>query len=634
MRFPFNSLMRMAQKVIIFCAIFIVINSIINGVALAADRDVIVGFNKPVGPSEKALVQSHGGLVKKSFHLIPAIAARIPENNITKMKKDSRVVYVEDDKIFEVADEYTNSWGIRYIGSDMVHSQGIVGTGVKVAVLDTGIDYNHEDLNDNYKGGTGFVQDPNGNVNPSNFDDSYNSHGTHVAGIIAAENNGVGVIGVAPNAGIYALKVLDGTGSGQASWIIAGIQWAVDNNMNIATMSIQLRECTADCPPGYNEGLQSMHDAVDKAYNSGLLLVAAGGNTYGGPVRYPAAYNSVIAVTAINDTYQKASFSPIGPEIELAAPGVAIYSTVNGGYGYLSGTSMAAPHVTGVAALIMSTNFQDINGDGIKNNSDVRIILQNTARDIGDQGKDNIYGYGIVDASMAILGISAYRPADLSIVKDDGVSTVVAGEGPIYRYTITVKNNGPWDAFDVKVSDTWPSGFIRGIITTSGNCNAVGINFVCDIGKLTAGGVLTITVDYSVPLSTFEVSQRSYTNKVDVISHITPDSDISNNSAVDTNIVNKAKMMLVRTKGSPNDDLKRINLSQGNYSINIHSNNLSEVDMKIYENGILRKDLSSEYKFNKTKDINFELNVGNTLEAVFIPYGSKGSTGYVTIGIL
>lgn len=489
MRVPFHNIMRMAQ----ICAIFIMMCVIIIGV-VAAEKNVIIGFNKPVGPSEKALIQSHGGVVKKSFHLIPAIVAKVPENNITKMKKDGRVTYIEEEKVYRPTDEYSSSLGVQYIGSQSVHNRGIYGDGVKIAVLDTGIDYNHPDLVENYKGGVSFVDYT---IDP--FDDS--GHGTHVAGIIAAKNNGVGTVGVAPNSNIYAVKVLHPAG-GVTSWIISGIEWAVNNNMDIATMSL-------NCFPGPFITCDdiALQNAIDNAYNSGLLLIGSGGNTNGGDVLYPAAYGSVIAVTATDQNDYKAGFSPIGSKIELAALGVNILSTVptgscimcdSSGYKYLSGTSMAAPHVTGVAALIISNGFGDINGDGAVDNKDVRVILQNTARDIGTPGKDNVYGYGMVDASMSILG--------------------------------------------------FPN-----------------------------------------------------------------------------------KLVLVRTKGSPSNDLKRVNLSQGNYSLTIHSDNLSEIEMKVYDNGTLRKDISSVYKFNKSKDVNVELIVKNKFEVVFIPYDSKGSTGYVTI---
>jgi subtilisin family serine protease len=214
----------------------------------------------------------------------------------------------------------------------------------------------------------------------------------------------------APGASIYAIKVLDGGGFGTASTVLSGIEWAVNNNMTIISMSLQ--------SPDNNT---AVFDAVNVAYNSGILLVAAGGNTGGGPVSYPAAYDSVIAVTAIDQNDQIASFSPNDTKIELAAPGVNINSTkclsgqlpntcLKEGYGILSGTSMAAPHVTGVAALIMSINFPDVNGDGKRDNQDVRLILQNTARHVGTPGRNSLYGFGVVDAQNATLGIPTSTP--------------------------------------------------------------------------------------------------------------------------------------------------------------------------------------------------------------------------------
>lgn len=506
MRFPFHNIMRMVQKVIIFCTIFIMINGIINGVALTADRDVIIGFKKPVGPSEEALIHSHGGIAKKSFHLIPAIAARLSEDKIEELKKDPRIAYIEKERIYKAADEYSNSWGVQHIGTQTVHNQSIYGDGVKIAVLDTGIDYNHPDLATNYKGGYDFVYNDSDPID-------YNGHGTHVSGIIAAKNNGIGVIGVAPNSSIYAVSVLSPSGDGLTSWIISGIEWAVENNMTIATMSFT-------CNPSYYQcDDPALHAAIDNAYNSGLLLVAAGGNTNGGEVRYPAAYGSVIAVTATDQNDKNTSFDPIGSKIELAAPGVNILSTVPtglcalcnpSGYRYLSGTSMATPHVAGVAALIYQSNRTDVNGDGIFNNTDVRLILQRSARDLGGPGKDNIYGFGLVDAQKAVLGIEYVPP---------------------------------------------------------------------------------------------EESKEPF-------------------------VIN---LTLVRTKGPEIDDAKNISTYQGNYSVKIKNVNLTKVYMVIYENGTIRKDLSSYFKFNKFQEIDKNIYVNNTFNIVFIPYGDKGTIGYVTI---
>ena len=164
-----------------------------------------------------------------------------------------------------------------------------------MAILDTGIDYTHEDLDGNYRGGYDFVF---GDDDP--FDDSRNSHGTHVAGIIAAEKNGIGVVGVAPEAEIYAVKVLDGAGFGTEDWIIAGIEWAVSNGVDVINMSLT------------GPDRQGLREACEQARNAGILLVAAGGNSLagGGPVKYPAAYNSVIAVTGTDALDLPGYFAP------------------------------------------------------------------------------------------------------------------------------------------------------------------------------------------------------------------------------------------------------------------------------------------------------------------------------------
>ncbi|MEA1907783.1 MAG: S8 family serine peptidase [Euryarchaeota archaeon] len=321
-----------------------IISILLSGTAYPEEpqRDVIIGFHQTPETSGKVSIQCESGvIVKHEYRLIPAVSARLSEQAICRMRKDPGVAYIVDDVILTIAtDEYVNSSGVGCINNKMVHNSGIDGTGVKVAVVDTGIDYTHEDLDSNYKGGYDFVfsdSDP--------FDDSYNSHGTHVAGIIAAERNGIGVVGVAPNASIYAIKVLDGSGYGITSWVIAGIEWAVENDMDVVVMS-----------SGTEEDSQPLRDACRNAYDSGMILVAAAGNTHGGNVTYPARYDSVIAVTATNLNGSPASFSPIGPEIELAAPGVDILSTIRGDdYGYLSGTSQAAPQVAGTAALIISS---------------------------------------------------------------------------------------------------------------------------------------------------------------------------------------------------------------------------------------------------------------------------------------
>jgi len=360
--------------------------------ASVSERAVIIGFNKKPGAAERRLLRGHKGRMRHAFRLINAFAANLPEQEIARLRANPRIKYVVEDAVVSAVEpelaeaEYGDSWGVLHIGCQLVHDQGITGQGVKIAVLDTGIDYTHPQLSPNFRGGYDFVfadDDP--------YDDSWNSHGTHVAGIIAAAADGGGVVGGAPDASLYAVKVLDGGGFGLLSWVVAGIEWAVASGMDIANISI----AGPDSPV--------LRDACDAAYNAGLLLVAAGGNTRSGDVLYPAAYASVIAVSASDQSDLPAWFSPMAAEVELMAPGVEIASTAaDGEYALMSGTSQAAPHVTAVAALMMSGQQVDVNRDGLLSNLDIRLRLQQTALDLGDEGRDELYGFGLVDAAAIV----------------------------------------------------------------------------------------------------------------------------------------------------------------------------------------------------------------------------------------
>jgi subtilisin family serine protease len=272
-------------------------------------------------------------------------------------------------------------WNITNVTATQVWPTGNKGTGVKVAILDTGIDYRHPDLAPNYAGGYNFIARNN---NP--LDD--HGHGTHVAGIIAAAADGAGVEGVAPAARLYACKVLNSSGSGSYSNIIAALQWCVDNKMQIASMSL-----------GATTNSKALHDACTAAYQAGVLLVAAAGNS-GAPggftntVEYPAVFGAVMAIAAVDSANVRPWWSSSGPKVELAAPGVNISSDkLGGGLVTMSGTSMACPHVSGVAALVY--------GSGVSKAPWVRQRLVATATDLGAAGRDPLYGWGLVNAQKA-----------------------------------------------------------------------------------------------------------------------------------------------------------------------------------------------------------------------------------------
>src|SRR5581483_2076963 len=257
------------------------------------------------------------------------------------------------------------------------------GDGIKVAVLDSGVDYNHPDLAANYAGGYNFVSS---NADP--LDDA--GHGTFVSGIIAANDDGNGIVGVAPDSKLYALKVLDSNGIGYVGDIIAALQWCVDHNIDIISMSFGLQ---SDSP--------ALHDAIANAYSHGIVLVAAAGNVPG-TIDYPAAYSEVIAVGATDSNDVRAPFSATGSSLELVAPGVRVVSTypfsLGGPYHTDDGTSDSAPHVAGVAALIKGTDERlwhpaITNGDSVWTSDEIRKVLDATAVDLGSSGKDPEYGY-------------------------------------------------------------------------------------------------------------------------------------------------------------------------------------------------------------------------------------------------
>ena len=357
---------------------------------------VLVRFHAQPNQVDAERISLQGGVVTRQFQVVPAFAARVPAAALAGLRAAPGVAAVELD-LEVAAHDYANVWGTVRVGAPEVHNgawvgsgeqpQPIDGRGVRVAVLDSGVDYNHPDLVHAYRGGYDFVNNDN-----DPWDD--HSHGTHVAGTIAAGINGFAAAGGAPGVDLYALKVLNSSGSGSYSAIISAIDWSINNNMQVLNLSLG-----SSTDPG-----TTVRQAFDRASAAGLVVVASAGNAGSGSdtVGYPAKYESVIAVASTTSTDARSSFSSTGPAVELAAPGSSIYSTVpGGGYATYNGTSMAAPHIAGVAALLLEAGVVDFNGDG-RVNDDLRIIMQSTATDLGSAGRDNSFGYGLANAPLAV----------------------------------------------------------------------------------------------------------------------------------------------------------------------------------------------------------------------------------------
>lgn len=303
---------------------------------------------------------------------------KIDKFKITKIKgevgdiedliEDDEIEFLELEQNVEVLEENI-PLNIKKVKANSVWSISN-GSGVKVAILDTGIGP-HNDLT--IADGVSFVD--------NNYFDS-NGHGTSIAGVIAALLNDEGLVGTAPDVSLYSVKIMQSS-TGDLSNAISGIEWVIENNMSIVSMSF-----------GFNSYSQIFKEVLQEAYNNNILLVAASGNEGTDNILYPAKYDTVIAVGAIDENNNLASFSSYGFEQELVAPGVEINSTslVNS-YGVSSGTSLAAPHVAGVAALIKSFNKS-------LTNEQIKAKLRNDALDLGIAGKDNLFGYGLVQINL------------------------------------------------------------------------------------------------------------------------------------------------------------------------------------------------------------------------------------------
>jgi subtilisin family serine protease len=518
-----NSYNATILKTVWFFIVFFALSSTLQ-TAKAQEDDYIIVYKSH--SQKQKMLKRQTFKPSRNFEIIPAVSARLNADQIKQLRKDPDIAYIEPDyKVYALGstDSVTDSssdikalssqtipYGINMVNAPAVWPK-TKGAGVRVAVLDTGISMYHPDR--------GNVVDSNTFVQGETVED-FDGHGTHTSGTVAAVDNDIGVIGVAPQAEFLIGKVLDNTGNGQISWLISGIEWAVDNNAKVISMSLGTYDYSA-----------ALETACNNAFAAGTLLVAAAGNENTSDPIYPAALGSVISVMAVDQNKNKASFSDYGPTVDIAAPGVSVYSTIapidssnstgatadavwnatshsanpligtavgtaagticncglatgedvnntcpdsvagniahirrgittfaakvahaqakgaigviisnnvggnfegtlNDGsplivasitkadgnelqilaesgitgtvsvdaplYAYNSGTSMACPHVSGVAALVFAVDSYSTTP------SEVRDILFSSAEDLGDPGRDDIFGYGLVDVNAAI----------------------------------------------------------------------------------------------------------------------------------------------------------------------------------------------------------------------------------------
>jgi thermitase len=353
--------------------------------AHAADIDrVIIKFHPTVPMNTRdAALQEIPVIKKEALRLKDTIVIHVPKGQADalakKLAKNPNIQYAEQDAKAQAVDipndpDYSNQWGLQKILAPNAWNVTHGSASTLIAIDDTGIDGTHPDLSGKIVARANFTTDP---------DEDNNGHGSHVAGIAAAEtNNGIGVAGTAYNTKLLSVKVLDSTGSGYYSWIANGITWSADNGAKVINLSL-----------GGSTTSQTLQNAVNYAVGKGVVVVAAAGNNGNSAAFYPAHYSNVVSVAATDSNDHKASWSNYGSNVTIAAPGVNIFSAYQGGYAYLSGTSMATPFVSGVTGLIWSQN-------PTWSESQVVSKLENSADKISGTG--TYWKYGRLDACNAV----------------------------------------------------------------------------------------------------------------------------------------------------------------------------------------------------------------------------------------
>ena len=328
--------------------------------------------------SAKSEVRKAGGAIKKELKKHKMVAATMSKSALNKLRKNPNVESIEVD-VRRKPMAQTTPYGYTMVQANQFAQSDT--TARKVCIIDTGYNLGHPDLPGTNDGVTGQAN----NSAVGNWYNDGNGHGTHVAGTIAAYDNNEGVVGVYPGVDMHIVKIFNDNGQWTyASDLIDAITQCQDAGSNVVNMSL-----------GGGSSSTTERNAMQSFTDAGMLLVAAAGNDGNSAKSYPASYDAVMSVAAVDSNENRASYSQYNDQVEIAAPGSAVQSTYpTNTYASLSGTSMATPHVAGGAALVWSYFPQC-------SNNQIRSALNATAEDKGSAGRDNFYGYGLMQLADA-----------------------------------------------------------------------------------------------------------------------------------------------------------------------------------------------------------------------------------------
>lgn len=385
-------------------AFFLVFFFLFSGTSFAkeanfASEEIIVKYDLGASISQIGKInEKFGATIKERLNLPSTFVLKVPPG----MEKETARIFslmpnvkfaepnYEMTALLDPNDpNFSDQWGLKTIQAPLAWDITSGSSGVKIAIVDTGIDKDHPDLSPKVDSWI--------NYSSSRSSDDLYGHGTHVAGIAAAiTNNGLGVAGTGFNTHLLSVKVLDDSGSGYTSSIANGITWAANNGARVINLSL-----------GGGSTSKTLEDAINYAWNNNVVVVCAAGNDGKSLALYPAYYQNCIAVAVTDENDQKTSWSNYGSWVDVAAPGLDIYSTLTNhkskmtstrNYGYASGTSMATPFVAGLAGLIFGENPS-------LTNVQVRSIIENTSDKISGTG--TYWVFGRINAYSAVLGFSS-----------------------------------------------------------------------------------------------------------------------------------------------------------------------------------------------------------------------------------